>query len=64
MFSPSLLQLEIEGIHKLVVKAIEESPEEIRETLYANIMLGGGNTCFPGFEIYLFFLYNRICRKT
>ena len=40
---------------ELIFQAMEASPVEHRPGLYANIVLMGGNCCFPGFreQIYM-----------
>ena len=48
LFQPSLLGLESDGIHKTCYNSIMSSPIDLRRDLYANILLSGGSTMFPG----------------
>jgi actin len=51
LFSPaSCLGVEAEGIHELVHNSITKCAENIRNDLYGNVVLSGGNTLFPGIE--------------
>ncbi|CAL8121944.1 unnamed protein product [Orchesella dallaii] len=38
-----------QGLHQLVYKAIMKTNIDVRKDLYANIVLSGGSTLFPGF---------------
>ncbi|NXW64198.1 ACTL9 protein, partial [Eurystomus gularis] len=38
------------GIHKMAQRSLEQLPEEIRSTLYKNILLCGGSSLFKGLE--------------
>jgi len=48
MFQPCLLGLESVGIHETAYNSIMHSDLDIRKDLYANIVLSGGTTMFPG----------------
>ncbi|KAM9999845.1 hypothetical protein ACTFIZ_008300 [Dictyostelium cf. discoideum] len=48
LFQPSIIGLECEGIHETIFKSIMMCDIDIRKHLYANILLSGGNTMFPG----------------
>lgn len=48
LFQPSLMDLEIDGIHTALYNAIIKCDVNIRKDLYNNIVLAGGNTMFPG----------------
>jgi len=48
LFRPSLLGLEIAGIHECTVNSIMSCDIDIRKDLYGNILLSGGTTMFPG----------------
>jgi actin beta/gamma 1 len=48
LFQPSLIGKETEGIHTCTFNTIMKCPMDIRRELYANIILSGGNTMFPG----------------
>jgi len=48
LFDPSMVGLEQEGIHKLIFNSIMKCDVDIRKDLYANIVLSGGSTMYPG----------------
>ncbi|KAG7165401.1 Actin-4-like [Homarus americanus] len=48
LFQPSFLGLENAGIHKYVYNCIMRSDVDIRKNLYANVVLSGGTTMYPG----------------
>ncbi|GFS66812.1 actin-related protein 6 [Trichonephila inaurata madagascariensis] len=50
LFHPSDVNIREMGISEAIVHVIESCPEEIRPHLYKNIVLTGGNACFPGFK--------------
>jgi actin len=51
MFQPaSLLQLNMNGVHRLVYDAVFQSEENIRNDLLKSIVLSGGNTMYTGFS--------------
>ena len=49
LFQPSLLGMESAGIHEMCYDSIMKCNPDLRKDLYANIVLSGGNTMFPGF---------------
>ena len=49
MFQPSFIDREIKGIHEMTYNSIMKCDVDIRRDLYANIVLSGGSTMFPGF---------------
>lgn len=49
LFQPSLVGLEMPGIHELIYQAINKVDLSARKTLMLNILLCGGSTLFPGF---------------
>ncbi|KAL5016627.1 hypothetical protein ScPMuIL_006216 [Solemya velum] len=49
MMQPSLIGMESSGIHETTYNSIVKCDIDIRKDLYANIVLSGGNTMFPGF---------------
>jgi len=53
LFHPSDLGIEQAGIAECVVQAVETCLPDMREALYANILLTGGSTRFPNFEARL-----------
>jgi len=48
MFQPSFLGMESTGIHETTYNSIMKCDVDIRKDLYANTVLSGGNTMFPG----------------
>nr|KAF6354212.1 hypothetical protein mMyoMyo1_000242 [Myotis myotis] len=48
LFRPSLLGLESRGVHAAALRSILRCDVDIRRDLYANTMLSGGSTMFPG----------------
>ncbi|KAF6769412.1 hypothetical protein AHF37_12789 [Paragonimus kellicotti] len=48
MFQPSFLGLECAGLHETAYTSIMKCDVDIRKDLYANIVLSGGSTMFPG----------------
>ncbi|CAH2322486.1 alpha-centractin [Pelobates cultripes] len=49
LFRPDLIGEECEGIHEVLVFAIQKSDMDLRRTLFSNIVLSGGSTLFKGF---------------
>jgi len=48
IFQPSFIGMENEGVHKLTFSSIMKCDVDIRRDLYANIVMSGGSTMFPG----------------
>lgn len=48
LFQPSHLGMEAVGIHETCYNSIMKSDLDIRKDLYANVVLSGGTTMFPG----------------
>ena len=48
LFQPSLLGKEFPGIHKTTYNSIMECDVDVCKDLYANTVLSGGSTMFPG----------------
>ncbi|XP_063842197.1 uncharacterized protein LOC135089936 isoform X2 [Scylla paramamosain] len=48
LFQPSLLGMEADGIHDTVYNSIMKCDVDIRKDLYANIVMSGGSTMYPG----------------
>ncbi|CAO4375488.1 unnamed protein product [Caenorhabditis nigoni] len=48
LFQPSFLGMESAGIHQTTYNSIMKSDIAIRKDLYANIVLSGGTTMYPG----------------
>jgi len=50
LFHPNDIGIPQMGISEAIVLSINLCPEETRPHLYNNIIVTGGNGCFPGFE--------------
>jgi len=50
LFHPNDIGIPQMGISEAIVLSINLCPEETRSHLYNNIIVTGGNGCFPGFE--------------
>eukprot|EP01084_Bolivina_argentea_P190452 327280_1 len=50
LFKPSLIGVESEGIDKMLHKSILRCDSDIRDELYENIILSGGNTMIKGIQ--------------
>ena len=48
LFQPSFLGMEQAGIHEVLYNSIMKCDVDIRKDLYANTVLSGGSTMFPG----------------
>jgi len=53
LFKPNIIGMESEGIHVLTYNSIRKCDIDIRRDLYANIVLSGGTTMFPGIDARL-----------
>ena len=51
LFRPDLIGEECEGLHEVLVFAIQRSDLDLRKTLYNNIVLSGGSTLFKVSEL-------------
>ncbi|XP_065338623.1 actin-related protein 1 [Cloeon dipterum] len=49
LFRPDLIGEESEGLHEVLLYAIQKSDLDLRQVLYQNIVLSGGSTLFKGF---------------
>lgn len=49
LFQPSLMGIENSGIAQVTYESIHKVNVDIREDMYGNVVLSGGNTMFPGF---------------
>jgi len=56
LFRPDLIGEECEGLHEVLVFAIQRSDLDLRKTLYNNIVLSGGSTLFKVSEIVVIVL--------
>ena len=50
LFKPNMIGIEESGIQRLVYNSIQKCDVDIRKDLYANIVMSGGSTLFPGME--------------
>jgi actin beta/gamma 1 len=50
LFKPKLADVDACGIHELIVNSIRKCDPSIRDELYSNIILSGGNTMFKGLQ--------------
>merc|ERR1719510_555984 len=50
LFQPSFLGMEAVGIHELTYNSIMKCDVDIRKDLYANTVLSGGTTMYPGID--------------
>ena len=48
LFQPSFIGMEAKGIHETCFDSINKCDIDVRKDLYANIVLSGGSTMFPG----------------
>uniref|UniRef100_A0A3Q7HY80 Actin n=1 Tax=Solanum lycopersicum TaxID=4081 RepID=A0A3Q7HY80_SOLLC len=48
LYQPSLIRMEVAGIHETTYNSIMKCDVDIRKDLYGNIVLSGGSTMFPG----------------
>ncbi|CAI5981839.1 unnamed protein product [Closterium sp. NIES-64] len=48
LFSPSLVGMEAPGLHEAAYNTIMKCDVDVRRDLYANIVLSGGSSMFPG----------------
>ena len=46
LFRPDLIGEEYEGLHEVLVLAIQKSDMDLRKVLFQNIVLSGGSTLF------------------
>ncbi|CAO2585740.1 Actr1a [Lemmus lemmus] len=53
LFRPDLIGEESEGIHEVLVFAIQKSDMDLRRTLFSNIVLSGGSTLFKAYPVRL-----------
>jgi len=49
LFKPSLLDMKDYGIHHTIFDSVMKCDDDIRKSLYENIVLSGGNSMFAGF---------------
>ncbi len=53
-FNPSLIGLEEEPLDEVIVDVVNQCDIDLRKDLYANIVLSGGSTMFPGLKERLY----------
>lgn len=49
LFNPSLFGLDKDGIHKLIYESVMKCDVDIRDNMFDNILIVGGNAMFDGF---------------
>ena len=49
LFQPPLIGMDAPGVHRVCFDSITRCDVDIRRDVYANIVLSGDNTMFPGF---------------
>jgi len=50
LFNPSLIGKEASGLHDTTFQSIMKCDTDIRKDMYANVVLSGGTTMFPGIQ--------------
>ena len=53
LFKPELYGKEMKGVHHVIYDSIQKCDIDIRSDLYQNVVLSGGSTMFPNFELRL-----------
>ncbi|GFR57773.1 actin [Elysia marginata] len=48
LFKPSLMNIEMPGIHETIVMSVNKCDLDIQKDMYANVILSGGTSLFPG----------------
>ena len=65
LFQPSLFGMESAVIHNMVYSSVMNCDNDARKELFADIVISGGSTMFPGMEVRMKKeLYNLISAKT
>lgn len=49
MFKPSIIGMENMGVHQMIASSIKRVDLDLRESLYKNIFVSGGNTLIQSF---------------
>uniref|UniRef100_H3A015 Actin like 9 n=2 Tax=Latimeria chalumnae TaxID=7897 RepID=H3A015_LATCH len=49
LFTPTVIDSQVPGIHTTIINSLEKIPEEVKHPMLKNILLGGGSTLFEGF---------------
>jgi len=63
LFRPDLLGEECEGLHEVLIFAIQKSDMDLRKILFQNIVLSGGSTLYKGFGDRLLSEMRRLAPK-
>ncbi|NWZ23049.1 ACT1 protein, partial [Asarcornis scutulata] len=50
LFVPANIGIEAPGVHKMIFNSVMKCDIDVRRNLYANVLLSGGSTLFPGLE--------------
>jgi len=48
LFKPSLLEMDVPGIHQISFNSVMKCDPDIRQDLYGNVIFSGGSSLFPG----------------
>lgn len=63
LFNPELIGLEYQGVHHMVVDAIQRTDMDLRKNLFGSIVLSGGSTLTKGFGDRLLHEVQRLAVK-
>ena len=63
LFDPELIGVEYQGVHQMVVDAINRTDMDLRKNLFGNIVLSGGTTLTKGFGDRLLHEVQRLAVK-
>ncbi|XP_033898549.1 actin, cytoplasmic-like isoform X2 [Acipenser ruthenus] len=50
LFVPAFVGVEAPGVHKLTFNSVLKCDIDVRKNLYANVLISGGSTLFPGLD--------------
>ena len=63
LFKPAFLNMAAPGIHEMLYSSIVLCDADIRKDLYANIVLTGGSSLFPGLKDRMYYLNGKHIRR-
>lgn len=63
LFKPDLIGEECEGLHEVLIFAVQKSDTDLRKILFQNIVLSGGSTLYKGFGDRLLFEMRKLASK-
>ena len=64
LFQPSLMDLQMPGVHTMLYNSFMECDNDVRRDFYANIIVNGGSTMLPGFPERLNIEMKKLLPKT